>query len=109
LKYADKPTTIIYPDPIRVAMNIIHKNNTLGIRVCRNTFCSALIKKFRKPIVSTSANVSGESTPIHFKEISKTIKNGVDYIVSSQEVSGSNTLSTIIKLDLDGKVQVIRK
>lgn len=109
LKYADKPTTIIYPDPIRVAMNVINDDNTLGIRVCRNAFCNKLLKKFRKPLVSTSANISGEPTPLHFNEISQTIKDGVDYIVEFDRDTKNNKPSTIIKLDLDGKVKVIRK
>lgn len=109
LKYADKPTTIIYPDPIRVAMNVINEDNTLGIRVCRNTFCNKLLRKFKKPLVSTSANISGEPTPQHFKEISQAIKEGVDYIVDFDQDVKSNKPSTIIKLDLDGKVEVIRK
>ncbi len=109
LKYADKPTTIVYPDPIRVATNIINEDNTLGIRVCRNAFCNKLLKKFRKPIVSTSANISGQPIPLHFKDISKEIKEGVDYIVDFDRNEKSTKPSTIIKLDLDGKVEVIRK
>jgi L-threonylcarbamoyladenylate synthase len=109
LKYADKPTTIIYTDPIRVAMNVINEDNTLGIRVCRNTFCNKLLRKFKKPLVSTSANISGEPTPLHFKEISQTIKDGVDYIVNLDQDLNCSKPSTIIKLDLDGKVKVIRK
>ncbi|GGE12185.1 L-threonylcarbamoyladenylate synthase [Psychroflexus salis] len=109
LKYADKPTTIIYPDPIRVAMNVINDDNTLGIRVCRNAFCNKLLKKFRKPIVSTSANFSGEPTPMRFSEISQRIKDSVDYIVDFDRNLKNDKPSTIIKLDLDGKVQVIRK
>lgn len=109
LKYADQPTTIIYPDPIRVASNVIHEDNTLGIRVCRNTFCNLLIKKFRKPLVATSANLSDEPTPMHFKDISQVIKDSVDYIVQIKQNSTCEKPSTIIKLDLDGKVQVIRK
>lgn len=109
LKYADKPTTIVYPDPIRIATNVINQDNTLGIRVCRNTFCNMLLKKFRKPLVSTSANISGQPTPLHFNQISQNIKNGVDYVVNYDRDVKSNKPSTIIKLDLDGKVQVIRK
>src|SRR5690606_3650108 len=69
LKYAAKPTTIIYDDPIRIAENIIAKDNTLAIRVVKDDFCKNLIRKFRKPIVSTSANISGTPTPGTYSEI----------------------------------------
>ncbi|MAN27208.1 MULTISPECIES: L-threonylcarbamoyladenylate synthase [Mesonia] len=109
LKYAAKPTTIVYDDPIRVAENLIAEDNSLAIRVCKDKFCNQLIRKFRKPIVSTSANISGEPTPKSFKQISPEILKGVDYVVNLQPSKKNAQPSTIIKLSLDGKVQVIRK
>lgn len=109
LKYAAKPTTIIYDDPIRIAENLIAEDNTLGIRVCRNKFCNFLLKKFRKPIVSTSANISGASTPRSFKEIDPVILEGVDYVVNLDRDKKCLAPSAIIKLTNDGKVSVIRK
>ncbi|GGG38976.1 translation factor Sua5 [Dokdonia pacifica] len=109
LKYAAKPTTIIYDDPIRIAENLIAEDNTLGIRVCRNKFCNILLKKFRKPIVSTSANISGAPTPRSFKEIDPVILEGVDYVVNLDREKKSLSPSAIIKLTNDGKVSVIRK
>ncbi|MGO3707627.1 MAG: L-threonylcarbamoyladenylate synthase [Mesonia hippocampi] len=109
LKYAKNPTTIIYDKPIRVAENVVANNNTLGIRVCKDKFCNQLIRKFKKPIVSTSANLSGQPTPKTFKEISKEIKEGVDYIVNLKPQYSKNKPSAIIKLSNDGKVEVIRK
>ena len=109
LKYAAKPTTIVYDDPIRVAENLIAEDNSLAIRVCKDKFCNQLIRKFRKPIVSTSANISGEPTPKSFKQISPEILKGVDYVVNLQPSKKNAQPSTIIKLSLDGKVPVIRK
>ena len=108
LKYANKPTTIIYDRPLRVAENLIAEDNTLAIRVVRNAFCNALIKKLKRPIVSTSANISGQPTPKSFKEISDPILKGVDYVVNLQDERKSATPSSIIKLSNSGNVKVIR-
>lgn len=109
LKYAVKPTTIIYDDPIRVATNVIAPDNSTAFRVCRNQFCNFLLKKFRKPLVATSANVSGKPTPTSFSEISQEIIDGVDYVVTIDREKKSTKPSAIIKLTEDGKVTIIRK
>ncbi|MBZ9630593.1 threonylcarbamoyl-AMP synthase [Salegentibacter sp. LM13S] len=109
LKFARKPTTIIYDDPIRVAENLIAADNSLAIRVSKDKFSNDLAKRFRKPIVSTSANISGEKTPESFAEISPEILEGVDYVVNLQKNKKSDKPSAIIKLSNDGKVKVIRK
>ncbi|MDR9456972.1 MAG: L-threonylcarbamoyladenylate synthase [Salegentibacter sp.] len=109
LKYANKPTTIIYDDPIRVAENLIADDNSLAIRVSKDKFSNELVKRFRKPIVSTSANISGEKTPQSFAQISPEILKGVDYVVNLQRSKQSGKPSAIIKLTNDGKVTVIRK
>lgn len=109
LKYASKPTTIIYDDPIRVAENLIAEDNSLAMRVPKDDFCKKLIKKLRKPLVSTSANLSGEKTPQSFKEIDPVILEGVDYIVNLHREKKSGKPSAIIKLKNDGSVKVIRQ
>lgn len=109
LKYASKPTTIIYDDPIRVAENLIAEDNSLAMRVPKDDFCKKLIKKLRKPLVSTSANLSGEKTPQSFKEIDSVILEGVDYIVNLHREKKSGKPSAIIKLKNDGSVKVIRQ
>jgi L-threonylcarbamoyladenylate synthase len=109
LKYADKPTTIIYDDPIRISENLIAPDNTLGFRVCRNKFCNFLLKKFRKPIVHSSANISNAPIPRRFSEIDPVILEGVDYIVNLDRDKKSLAPSAIIKLTQDGKVSIIRK
>lgn len=108
LKYAAKPTTVIYDDPIRVAENLIAEDNSLAIRVVQDQFCKQLIRKFRKPIVSTSANISGKPSPNTFLEISKEILEGVDYVVNLYQQKKSAKPSAIIKLKNDGTVKVIR-
>ena len=109
LKYAAKPTTIIYDKPIRVAENLVGPDNTLGIRVTKDKFCQQLIRKLKRPLVSTSANISGEPTPEAFAHISPEILEGMDYVVNLQQAMKTPKPSAIIKLANDGKVKVIRK
>lgn len=106
----DKPMTIIYPDAINLANNVIAEDGSAGIRVPMDEFCKKLIRHFRKPIVSTSANISGTQTPAYFEEISKEIIEGVDYIVDrSCEGDATHKPSQIIKVGLTNEVEIIRK
>jgi L-threonylcarbamoyladenylate synthase len=109
MKFSVNPTTIIYDDPIRVSENLIAADNSLGYRVVDDEFCQKLIRKLHRPLVSTSANISGEPTPKSFKEISPEILEGVDYVVNLHREKISDKTSTIIKLTRDGKVSVIRE
>lgn len=102
------PTTIIYKNPMGVAENLIAKDRTLAIRICRDEFCKGLIDRFGKPIVSTSANISGDRTPGTFAQIGKEILNGVDYIVNLHRDRQQARPSTIIKVESDGKTTLIR-
>ena len=81
LDVADKPLTIIYPNAKNLASNLIASDGSVGIRVVNHDFCRRLISVFSKPIVSTSANISGEPSPKSFYFISEGIKSAVDYIV----------------------------
>ncbi|MCK5441339.1 MAG: threonylcarbamoyl-AMP synthase [Maribacter sp.] len=109
LDLATKPTTIIYDNPNGIAQNATGQNKTMAIRVASDIFCQYLINKFKKPIISTSANVTGEPTPDGFHEISNVILKGVDYIVNLQHDKKNGTSSSIIKLSNDGIVKVIRE
>lgn len=109
LKYAEKPTTLILDRPLHVAENLISQDNSLALRVVKDGFCNALIRKFKKPIVATSANLSGKTSPNNFQEINKTIIDGVDYIVNLKQNLKSRKPSSIIKIKTDGTVKVIRK
>ena len=104
-----KPITIVYDKPKGIAKNLIAEDNTIAIRVASDKFCQYLINKFKKPIVSTSANISGQSTPKRFSEIDEPILKGVDYIVNLHQEKIADTPSAIIKLSSDSIVKVIRK
>ncbi|WP_222984683.1 L-threonylcarbamoyladenylate synthase [Flagellimonas meishanensis] len=106
---ATKPTTIVFDEPLGIAPNLIASDNTLAIRVASDKFCQYLINKFGKPIVSTSANISGQPTPGNFKEIDPKILKGVDYVVNLPDESNNPSPSSIIKLGNDGQVRVIRE
>jgi len=106
---SDKPITIIYPLAKNLAANLIAEDGSIGIRISGDEFCVELIKRFNKPIVSTSANISGEPTPSLFSEISEEIKESVDYVVEwRQEDTTKNPPSSIIKLGEGGVFKIIR-
>lgn len=109
LKYAQKPTTIIYDKAKLVAENVVAEDDSLAIRVVKDDFCKELIRKLKRPIVSTSANVSGKQAPKNFEEISKDILKGVDYVVNLNQNKAMSRPSAIIKLGSDGLVKVLRK
>ena len=102
-----KPTTIIYNNPKRLAVNVIASDNTIAIRIPSHDFCLDIINKFGKPIISTSANISGESTPKSFSEISLPILEGVDYVVNLEQDKITDKSSTILKL-VGNDIEVIR-
>lgn len=118
----DKPMTIIYPGAVAgekgcmkadrraLAFNTVAEDGTVGIRIPMMDFCQTLVAKFGRPIVSTSANVSGEATPKKFAEISEQIRNAVDHIVDpSLEKGATGHSSSIIKVGLDYSIEIIRK
>jgi L-threonylcarbamoyladenylate synthase len=110
IDFTEKPLTIVYSDAKNLAKNVINEDGTIGIRIIKDEFCKKLIEKFGKPIVSTSANISGEPSPASFKEINPIILSQVDYIVNlRQHETSKNQASSIIKLSMDGQVKVIRK
>ena len=109
IRLADKPLTIIYSNAKNLAPNLLAEDGSVGIRVTNEEFSQKLCERFRRPLVSTSANVSGEPSPANFGEISETIKKGVDYIVGyRQEDKTPAEPSHIIKLGAGGLVRVIR-
>ena len=103
-----KPTTVVYEGALGFADNLVAKDGSIAIRISKEEFCRRLIKRFRKPIVSTSANISGMPAPKFFKEISDEIKNGVDHIVRyKQEDETSTQPSSLIKWN-NGNVTILR-
>lgn len=109
LDLSEKPTTLILDNPRNVAPNIIADDQSLAVRIVKEPFCYKLMERLKRPLVSTSANFSGQPTPKSFKEISPEIIKGVDYVVNLHREKICDKPSTIIKLTLDSQVKVIRK
>jgi L-threonylcarbamoyladenylate synthase len=109
LDLSEKPTTLILDNPRNVAANIIAEDKTLGVRIVKEPFCFKLMERMKKPLVSTSANITGMFTPKTFKEISPEIIKGVDYVVNLHHEKICDKPSTIIKLTSDSQVKIIRK
>ncbi|MEZ3550480.1 MAG: threonylcarbamoyl-AMP synthase [Muribaculaceae bacterium] len=109
IEAAVRPLTIIYDHPTGVAQNLLAPDGSLGIRITEERYSNELIRRFRRPIVSTSANISGEKAPAVFHEIGEEIINGVDYVAEYRrdEMCGA-VPSNIIKLSDGGLVKVIR-
>ena len=106
---AQKPTTAIFKKAIHLPLQLVNEDGSIAIRIPKDEFCLQLIKQFQKPLVSTSANISGEKFPQNFDEVSTEIKNGVDYTVQHRQNDYSkNTPSSIIKLDDNNEIVVIR-
>lgn len=104
------PLTVIYPNAKNLAKNLIAEDGSIGIRFTKEEFTSKLLQRFRRPLVSTSANISGEKSPAFFDEISEEIKNAVDYVVEyRQDDTTPAQPSSIIKLGPGGKIDIIRK
>lgn len=109
LDLSEKPTTLILDHPRNVAANLIAPDQTLGIRLVKEPFCYKLMERMKKPLVSTSANISGKPTPNSFKEIAPEIIKGVDYVVNLHREKSGTKPSTIIKLTQDAQVKIIRR
>ena len=102
------PTTIIYPSAKGLSTNLISENGSAGVRIVKDEFCKKIIQKLGNPIVSTSANISGEPSPTQFSEISNEIKNNVDYIVNLRLKEKMSIPSAILLLNDDGSIKKIR-
>lgn len=105
---SEEPITIVYDDARNLAENLIAQDKSIAIRIPNDDFCFQLIRRFGKPIVSTSANLSGQPTPKSFKEITSHILKGVDYVVNLHREKIFTKPSSIIKLSANGKVKIIR-
>lgn len=110
MELSDKPLTAILPGATGVAKSLIPETGTLGVRIPQHDFCQALLRKFGKPIVSTSANISGEEAAKRLKDVDERIIKGVDYVVNPR-FEGKPTLkpSAIISFGEGGEVEIIRK
>lgn len=108
LDNVSKPTTVIFRGAIGLAENLLSDDGSIGIRIVKDEFCRHLVKRLGKPLVSTSANLSGHDSPAVFSEISPTIVQGVDYVVKyRQEDPEPRAASSIVSWN-NGRITVIR-
>jgi L-threonylcarbamoyladenylate synthase len=107
---SDSPITIIYPEGKNLAPGVCSEDCSIAIRICNEEFCNGLISRFRKPIVSTSANFSGKPSPANFSEVEDAITEGVDYVVKyRQDDRGKSAASPVIKINSDGTFKILRQ
>lgn len=110
MEFAEHPLTLILSKAKNVAPNLIAADGSIGIRVVKHDFCENLIQRLRKPLVSTSANISGQPAPKSFSKISPEIIDGVDYVVELEQSDYTEKrASTIMKLETDGRFTFIRR
>ena len=110
IEIATTPLTIIFSKAKNLAKNLIAEDGSIGIRFTKEAFSSQLLQRFRRPLVSTSANISGEKSPAYFDEISEEIRNQVDYVVEYRQNDKTPAQpSSIIKLGPGGQIKIIRK
>lgn len=110
IELTDKPLTIIYDGAKNLAANLIAEDGSIGIRITSELFSMRLCRQFRKPIVSTSANISGDPSPANFSQIGQAIKDGVDYIVTYRQKEQRRAQpSGIVQLGKEGSIKIIRK
>ena len=110
LEVNDKPMTIIYPDAMGLSPNVVAADGTAGIRIPMNDFCVEVIRRFHKPIVSTSANISGEPAPAWYEDIPVEIIEAADWIADPYlEEGATGEPSQIIQVGLHGEIKIIRE
>lgn len=109
VEFAEKPLTVIYPKGKNLPISVMASDGSIAIRVVKEKRCRDLIYKFGKAIISTSANISGEKTPITFSDIKQEIKDKVDYIEQLEGLESISEPSTIVQLGLNGDFKFIRK
>ncbi|MCC8408875.1 threonylcarbamoyl-AMP synthase [Mucilaginibacter sp. UR6-1] len=110
IEFAENPLTLVMPGAKNISEALIAADGSVGIRVAKHPFCEQLIQRLRKPLVSTSANISGQPSPQNFGEISPEIIEGVDYVVDiDQHDTSLKKPSTIMRLAPDGRFEFIRR
>ena len=105
---ADRPTTVILDQPKGIAQNMLAADKSLAVRIPKDPFCQALLAVFQRPIIATSANSSGQPSPEEYRQIEKTVLEGVDYVVPLKSDTYPVKPSRIIQLTIDGKTKTIR-
>ena len=107
---SEKPVTIVYENPKNLPKELLAEDGSIGIRIVKNDYCKKLISKLNKPLVSTSANLSGQKSPMKFSDISEEIKNSVDYIVEdNQDKVSEFSGSSVIKVWNNNQIKILRE
>jgi len=110
IEYAENPLTLVMPGARNISPALIATDGSVGIRVAKHPFCERLIQRLRKPLVSTSANISGKPSPQYFSQVEQEIIDGVDYVVDIDQHSMEiKNPSTIMRLEADGRFEFIRR
>jgi L-threonylcarbamoyladenylate synthase len=110
ISVTDTPLTIIYPGGKNLAPGVCAEDGSVGIRICHDDFCNELISRFRKPVISTSANLTGKPSPGNFNEIDKSVIEMVDFVVEyRQDERQKQSASPVIKIEQNGTFKIIRK
>src|ERR1700743_593938 len=110
IEYAENPLTLVMPGAKNISPALISADGSVGVRVAKHDFCQQLIQKLRKPLVSTSANISGRPSPQNFGQVEQEIIDGVDYVVDLDQHSKEiKDPSTIMRLEPDGRFEFIRR
>lgn len=110
MELATKPTTVIFDNAVNLAPNLIAEDGSIGMRITQEPFSKELCYRFQKPIVSTSANISGEPAAQNYKDITEELLNSVDYVCySRRQEKKPHTPSSIIRIKVGGEVEIIRK
>jgi len=110
IEFAENPLTLVMPGAKNISPAIISEDGSVAIRVARHNFCQQLIQRLRKPLVSTSANISGRPSPQNFNQVDAGIIDGVDYVVDlEQHNTELKKPSTIMRLQPDGRFEFIRR
>jgi L-threonylcarbamoyladenylate synthase len=108
LQTVEKPTTVIYEHALGIAENACADEGSVAIRICKDEFCRYILKRFRKPVVSTSANISGETSPQNFSEISNAVKQNVDYVVQYKQHDKTISAASSVIRWKNGGAEIIR-
>lgn len=107
---SEKPVTIVYQNPRNLPKELLAEDGSIGIRIVKNDFCKQLIRRLNAPLVSTSANISGQESSVHLKDISSEIKDAVDIVVDEQYATPNvYSASSVIKIWPDGQIKVLRE
>jgi L-threonylcarbamoyladenylate synthase len=110
IEYAEKPLTIVYDGARNLARNVVAEDGSVAIRIVKDPFCRRLAERFRKPLVSTSANLSGQPPPMAFSEIDPAIVRGAGYVVGLRQHERSTAPpSTILRLGRHGEIRFLRR